>query len=929
MLFFLIHLGGIAQTVHLKHLDKSTGAPSNFINDLCIDNQGRAILATDIGLYSYNGTVYTKLVGNSFVNQVKAIDGSLYYTSENKVFLFGVDEPIVSIPSEKIVIDFQLKKNTLTVLGQNHCFVYDGKKQVSKFSVNDPIKLVKDQNNEILIIETNRIQRIGNNRMTLIFASKEEIFDVSASDEHFAIAYSNNWQLIGKDRFNLIRDFPGSEIRSISSYGSSGFISNRIEGFELFSNKEFYKITQKELQGKVEKIIVDDYLGAWFLTQGYGVYFSENITIRQEEKKSIRASLSINGVLYWAENNTVLSSKGDFISCDGIVLAIDSWKENLIYSSTKGCYLYKGTSSEQISNEKLLDICVDEKNDFLYGTTESNGIQVINLKYETINSLDISDGLSHNYVKGWAMMNDTLFVIPKRGKINLIYKGKIIDTHDFDNNKFNEAQIIRSSFDNNSLFLYNVNGFLNKFNPCGAKSQTIRVLPGVREIYCGKKELVLVGNSEIQVLDVTTLDKVKFRLPKNLSGTVIGNGFIFDKSNLLIGTSNGTLAIGLNVIDRNIRKPSLVISEIYINGIEQKLSESYFLDYGENIIRIKSEFIDLTNLYSSELKWSVRGDRLIAPRSVQNEWVECVVYNNGQYNIEFQHSDLELNRKIRFTVALPFWKQIWFWVIVVLLFIIITFTIVRWRTYRLRNEKERLEKIVDRRTKELQTRNEDVEQIAYALSHDFKIPLKSIESLITIIKRKDITEEQKKVTINLLESKSEKLSNNMTGLIDLIKIENNKDKFAILDLNQIINDVKKSLEQLIEEKNSKVEVELNHLHELIGIQSFFFSVIQNLVSNSLKYSADNKNAHILIRSYDDKDKLMIEIQDNGIGMDLSSSKQKIFQPFKQIDPNSQGNGLGLSIVKRMIEIHRGTITVHSQLNIGTIIHISIPVNIHK
>ena len=130
---------------------------------------------------------------------------------------------------------------------------------------------------------------------------------------------------------------------------------------------------------------------------------------------------------------------------------------------------------------------------------------------------------------------------------------------------------------------------------------------------------------------------------------------------------------------------------------------------------------------------------------------------------------------IKLYLLSPFWKQIWFWVIVVLLFIIITFTIVRWRTYRLRNEKERLEKIVDRRTKELQTRNEDVEQIAYALSHDFKIPLKSIESLITIIKRKDITEEQKKVTINLLESKSEKLSNNMTGLIDLIKIENNKD----------------------------------------------------------------------------------------------------------------------------------------------------------
>lgn len=907
-------------------MDKSNGAPSNFMNALCFDQEGRALLATDIGLYSYNGTIYKQLVRNTFVNQVRCIENSIYYTVENELYQLGKKEPIANIPENEVIIDFQLRKVGFSILSQNHYFEFQEQNIITKIDVDNPIKLISGSNDGLFLVQREKISSIKNKKLRTLFKADDEIFDASLSGKYFALTFSDSWQLFNAKSFSKIKTFNCSEIRSISNYGSSGFVVSGAKEIQLFKNGRIESLTQPELFDNVETTMVDQYLGAWFLTQGEGLFFVPNFDLRQGENSSISASHSDNKIFYHAHEKYIQSSNGDQITTSERALSIDSWNGKLIYTTATGCYIQDGNGFVLISNEELSDIIIDEANNLLYGRTESNGIQVINLVSKDHHFITVADGLSHNYIKSWTALDNMIVAMPKRGKLNFIRNGKLIQTSLFEEKDIPQSQIIRSSGNQDALLFYNVNGSLTILYPSDKENVILQVIPSAREAYVIEGKLILIGNTNVEILNLSSLQRITFDLPKNLSNSIIGNGYILEDSMLKLGTSGGILSIGLNDLDRKTRKPNLVIAELLINGKSKDLNNSFELDYGENIIRIRSEFIDLSNSYSSSLIWKMTGSRELMPSTIKDEWIEFIVFNDGEYQVEFQHQNLDLNKKVSFVVNPPIWKRIWFWVLVVLAFALITILLIRWRTYRLRREKEKLEKIFNKRTKELQSRNEDVEQIAYALSHDFKVPLNSIESLIGLLKRDDIPNEHKTQTIELLGSKSEKLSKNMERLIELIKIENNQSKFVSIDLAQIVSEVLTSTEQLIEEKKAYIRLDLACDLELKGIPSFVFSIIHNLITNALKYSKKEEAPIIAISSFDEEGNFVIEIHDNGIGIDLSSGKQKIFHPFKQVDPQSPGVGLGLSIVKRMVEIHGGEISIQSQLNHGTTFKIAIPVN---
>jgi signal transduction histidine kinase len=101
------------------------------------------------------------------------------------------------------------------------------------------------------------------------------------------------------------------------------------------------------------------------------------------------------------------------------------------------------------------------------------------------------------------------------------------------------------------------------------------------------------------------------------------------------------------------------------------------------------------------------------------------------------------------------------------------------------------------------------------------------------------------------------------------------------------------------------------------------SIFQNLLMNSIKYSSPDRLLEIEVKSYEKDYRTILEFRDNGIGFDSNISGMEVLEPFKQLDTNKEGSGLGLYIIKTIVEHHHGYIHIQSQPDKGAIFTIAL------
>lgn len=144
-----------------------------------------------------------------------------------------------------------------------------------------------------------------------------------------------------------------------------------------------------------------------------------------------------------------------------------------------------------------------------------------------------------------------------------------------------------------------------------------------------------------------------------------------------------------------------------------------------------------------------------------------------------------------------------------------------------------------------------------------------------------------------------------------------------VDLNVVLHHILDDLQIAMAEKEAQVQVE--PLPVVDGIEVQLGQVFQNLISNSLKFSAPGRKPVIHIRCEKENGFYKIDYSDNGIGFD-NSMATKIFDIFQRLHPkdNYEGTGIGLAIVKKIIDQHNGTIKAISETNNGTRFEIRLP-----
>ena len=240
---------------------------------------------------------------------------------------------------------------------------------------------------------------------------------------------------------------------------------------------------------------------------------------------------------------------------------------------------------------------------------------------------------------------------------------------------------------------------------------------------------------------------------------------------------------------------------------------------------------------------------------------------------------------------------------------------------------KRLNKELEIQTKELAISNEELEQFAFVTSHDLQEPLRMITSFLNQLQRKyqDKLDDKAQQYIHYAVDGATRMRQIILDLLEFSRA-GRADEYSneeLIDLNNLIAEVKILHRKKIIETEAKIEY--SELPSIKGERTPLLQVFQNLISNGLKYKRDGIAPVVTIIAEEQPDQWVFQIQDNGKGI-FEEYFDQIFIVFQRLHARGEysGTGIGLSIVKKIVERMEGKIWLTSEIGKGTTFHFSIP-----
>ena len=251
-----------------------------------------------------------------------------------------------------------------------------------------------------------------------------------------------------------------------------------------------------------------------------------------------------------------------------------------------------------------------------------------------------------------------------------------------------------------------------------------------------------------------------------------------------------------------------------------------------------------------------------------------------------------------------------------------------------RKFEEKLKLQVASSTEELRRSNDDLLHFASVVSHDLREPVRKImifNGLLRNEKDSNFNDNCKRY-FDRIDHSTQRMQNLIEGILSYSTLGNNTQPIEVVDLNEVIENVKIDLELIIKEKGA-IFIGCD-LPKIEGIPILISQLFYNLIQNALKFSKANEPPRVVITcsstTIEGNDAVQISIKDNGIGMDAEFA-EKIFIAFERLHSKDEyeGNGLGLSLCRKIAKRHNGTITAKGEKNNGAEFIITLPLKQHS
>ena len=214
--------------------------------------------------------------------------------------------------------------------------------------------------------------------------------------------------------------------------------------------------------------------------------------------------------------------------------------------------------------------------------------------------------------------------------------------------------------------------------------------------------------------------------------------------------------------------------------------------------------------------------------------------------------------------------------------------------------------------------NADLDNFIYTASHDLKAPITNIEGLLQALLLELPDKGQEVLPImNMMQESVDRFKRTIEHLTTITKLQKESDlPKAFVDLDRLIEEVRLDLLPQINDASAYLQVDVQELPTLSFTEKNLRSIIYNLLSNAVKYRSPERVPNVRIECRPDGEYAVLLVQDNGLGMRLTN-KDKLFAMFERLHDHVEGSGMGLYIVKKIVENAGGRIEVESQVDVGS------------
>lgn len=226
---------------------------------------------------------------------------------------------------------------------------------------------------------------------------------------------------------------------------------------------------------------------------------------------------------------------------------------------------------------------------------------------------------------------------------------------------------------------------------------------------------------------------------------------------------------------------------------------------------------------------------------------------------------------------------------------------------------------------ELENKNAELERFAYTVSHDLKSPLITIKGFLGFLEQDASTGNMIRLRndIRRIADATDKMQTLLNELLELSRIGRLVNPHQTVPFNEIVDDALATVHGRLQENSVQVKVQEN-MPSVHGDRQRLFEVLQNLIDNAAKFVRDQPDRLIEIgQDGYENDSPIFFVRDNGIGID-PIHHERIFGLFNKLDASSEGTGVGLALVKRIVEVHGGRIWVQSEAGQGTTFYFTLP-----
>lgn len=228
-----------------------------------------------------------------------------------------------------------------------------------------------------------------------------------------------------------------------------------------------------------------------------------------------------------------------------------------------------------------------------------------------------------------------------------------------------------------------------------------------------------------------------------------------------------------------------------------------------------------------------------------------------------------------------------------------------------------------------QENNRYLEQLAYIGAHDLKAPIITIMGLIDLMNKQDLNIDEVREIAAMVKQSANQMHRTNSALNDVLRLKTNLSTIDIdnpgelITINQLLEDIRQMVETRLNQVSGTLQVSYGTLGSIRLPHIHFRSVLTNLVDNAIKYRDPKRNPEIKIDIVQTTEKLLITVSDNGLGMDIEKNRHKIFTIFKRMHNHVEGTGIGLYIIKAIVDAYGGNVSVKSQVGVGTVFTIEL------